>query len=218
MASDIDKCGDSARNREEQVKLRKLSHVFDGAGENVKQYFSDSESVGSKKSKTRYINPAIYVENVEATHSASATSLQACSVAEMTPHPHSSFGSNSTPMLSSRESVASSGSIKRKSIRLPVVHCNGDVDEETPRYNRTYREDGPDTFRLSVASMSTTTTAKEERERNERKKQEAFNQWVARKEAEVTSSLPSLVRGELFKLPTYLLLTTDFVRCRTLFG
>lgn len=179
MASDIDKCGDSARNREEQLLLRNSNHVFDGAGENVKQYHSDSESVGSRKSKTRYINPAIYVENVDATHS--ATSLQACSLAEMTPHPHSSFGSNSTPMLSSRESVASSGSIKRKSIRLPVVHA----DEETPRYNRTYREDGADTFRLSVASMSTTTTAKEERERNEQKKQEAFKQWVARKEAEV---------------------------------
>ncbi|KAH9628813.1 hypothetical protein HF086_004973 [Spodoptera exigua] len=187
MASDIDKrnFGDSARNTTIfDLKLRNSNHVFDGAGENI-QYHSDSESVTSRKSKTRYINPAIYIEPVESTHS--VTSLQAGScISDVTPHPHSSYRSNSTPLLSGRDSSVSSGSVKRKSCRLAdSENLKGlDVDEETPRFDRTYREDGADTFRLSVASVSTTTTAKEERERNEKKKQEAFKQWLARKDQE----------------------------------
>ncbi|XP_075977504.1 uncharacterized protein LOC142977488 [Anticarsia gemmatalis] len=186
MASDIDKgnFGDSARNTaRNDLKSRSSNHVFDGAGENI-QYYSDSESIASRKSKTRYINPAIYIEPVESTHS--VTSLQAdSSLSDVTPHPHSSYRSNSTPFLSGRESTSSS-SVKRKSCRLNGPTNLEEIarDEETPRFDRTYREDGPDTFRLSVASVSTTTTAKLERERNEKKKQEAFKQWVARKDQE----------------------------------
>lgn len=190
MASDIDKgnFGDSARNTTlYELKSRKSNHVFDGAGENI-QYYSDSESIASRKSKTRYINPAIYIEPVESSHS--VTSLQADScISEITPHPHSTYRSNSTPMLSGRDSsVSSSGSVKRKSCRLTSLGILEGLDKEqqTPRFGCTYREDGPDTFRLSVASVSTTTTAKEERERNESKKNEAFKQWVARKDQEVT--------------------------------
>lgn len=194
MAGHIDRgnFGDSARNKPELELIHKNSnHVFDGAGENI-QYHSDSESLGSRKSKTRYINPAIYIETVESTHS--VTSLHADSlVDDVTPHPHSTYRSNSTPFLSGRESDSSSSSIKRKSCRLPeninikVTHEHNEEDE-TPRFSRTYREDGADTFRLSVASVSTTTTAKEERERNEKKKQDAFKQWLARKEQEVCQS------------------------------
>lgn len=189
MASDIDKgnFGDSARNTTVyELKSRNNSnHIFDGAGENI-QYYSDSESDASRKSKTRYINPAIYIEPVESSHS--VTSLQAdSSLSDVTPHPHSSYRSNSTPMLSGRESSLSSGSVKRKSCRLTGLENLEDLgkQQETPRFGCTYREDGPDTFRLSVASVSTTTTAKEERERNENKKSEAFKQWVARKDQEV---------------------------------
>ncbi|XP_063384275.1 nucleolar protein 58-like [Cydia fagiglandana] len=179
MASDIDKrnFGDSARNSE-CVTVRKASnHVFDGAGENI-HYHSDTDSDASRKSKTRYINSAIYIEPVEA--SQSVTSLhsgQSC--ADVTPHPHSSYRSNSTPCLSGRAS--STSSIKRKSCRLEI----GPIQDEdvTPRDDRTYRE-GQDTFRLSVTSVSTTTTAKEERERNEAKKRQVFEQWLARKEKE----------------------------------
>lgn len=187
--------GDSARNQLDGLELKgkASNHVFDGAGENI-QYHSDSESVASRKSKTRYINPAIYIETVESSHSVTSLQTDSC-VDDVTPHPHSTYRSNSTPFLSGRESSTSSGSVKRKSCRLvgneyPVdrIQIEADVEEETPRYNQTYREDGPpmDTFRLSVASLSTTTTAKEERERNEKKKQEAFEQWVARKEQEVS--------------------------------
>ncbi|XP_047029597.1 coiled-coil domain-containing protein 181-like [Helicoverpa zea] len=187
MASDIDKgnFGDSARNTTVyELKSRNSNHIFDGAGENI-QYYSDSESVASRKSKTRYINPAIYIEPVESTHS--VTSLQADScISDVTPHPHSSYRSNSTPLLSGRDSSISSGSVKRKSCRLTGAGNLQGAEEETPRtpFGRTYRDDGPDTFRLSVASVSTTTTAKDERERNEKKKQEAFKQWVARKDQE----------------------------------
>lgn len=189
MASDIDKgnFGDSARNTTVyDLKSKNSNHIFDGAGENI-QYHSDSESIASRKSKTRYINPAIYIEPVESTHS--VTSLQTDSyISDITPHPHSSYRSNSTPLLSGRDSSFSSGSVKRKSCRLTGPGNLQDLgkEEETPRFDRTYREDGPDTFRLSVASVSTTTTAKEERERNEKKKQEAFKQWVARKDQEVS--------------------------------
>ncbi|XP_022814038.1 zinc finger CCCH domain-containing protein 13-like [Spodoptera litura] len=187
MASDIDKgnFGDSARNTTVyDLKSRNSNHVFDGAGENI-QYYSDSESVASRKSKTRYINPAIYIEPVESTHSVTSLHTDSC-ISDVTPHPHSSYRSNSTPLLSGRGSSVSSGSVKRKSCRLTGLgNVKGlDVDEETPRFDRTYREDRPDTFRLSVASISTTTTAKEERERNEKKKQEAFKQWLARKDQE----------------------------------
>ncbi|KAJ8721980.1 hypothetical protein PYW08_004382 [Mythimna loreyi] len=186
MASDIDKgnFGDSARNTLYELKSRKSNHIFDGAGENI-QYYSDSESEASRKSKTRYINPAIYIEPVESSHS--VTSLQADScISDVTPHPHSSYRSNSTPMLSGRDSSESSASVKRKSCRLTGLGKLEDLgrEQETPRFGCTYREDGPDTFRLSVASVSTTTTAKEERERNENKKNEAFKQWVARKDQE----------------------------------
>ncbi|CAB3236769.1 unnamed protein product [Arctia plantaginis] len=186
MASDIDKgnFGDSARNTSKfDLKCRNSNHIFNGAGENI-QYFSDSESVTSRQSKTRFINPAIYIEPVESTHS--LTSLQTeSSLSEVTPHPHSSYKSNSTPFLSGRES-SSSSSIKRKSCRLTDPGNLEEItrDEETPRFDRTYREDGPDTFRLSVVSASTTTTAKLERERNEQKKNEAYKQWVARKDQE----------------------------------
>ncbi|KAI8436657.1 hypothetical protein MSG28_010146 [Choristoneura fumiferana] len=186
MASDIDKqnFGDSARNGSEHEPQGKSSnHVFDGAGENI-HYHSDSESVGSRSSKTRYINAAIYVEQVESSHS--VTSLHTdSSCVDVTPHPHSSYRSNSTPFLTGRVSSDSSTSAKRKSCRLvDGDKCLGQEEEETPRYDRTYREDGPDTFRLSVASLSTTTTAKQERERNEAKKKEVFQQWLARKEQE----------------------------------
>ncbi|XP_049873100.1 capping protein inhibiting regulator of actin dynamics-like [Pectinophora gossypiella] len=187
MSAGIEKMnvGDSARNRPSvELKCKKSNHVFDGAGENV-QYHSDSESLGSRKSKTRYINPAIYIEPVEA--SQSVTSLhESCAedVIDVTPHPHTTYRSNSTPLLSGRESSVSSGSVKRISCRLSgtATIYHADVDE-TPRNSLTYR-DGSDTFRLSVASLSTTTTAKEERERNERKKQQAFEQWLARKAQE----------------------------------
>ncbi|XP_032517505.2 uncharacterized protein LOC116770228 [Danaus plexippus] len=185
MASVIDKgnFGDSARNRSKCDLLTKRSnHVFDGAGENI-QYHSDTESIASRKSKTRYINPAIFIETVEATHSVTSLLTDSSCISDVTPHPHSSYRSNSTPFLTGRISSESSGSIKRKSCRLVGQNvCN--AEEETPRDDRTYREDGADTFRLSVASLSTTTTAKEERDRNEKKKQEAFKQWLARKEQE----------------------------------
>lgn len=182
--------GDSARNKGFDLKSQYSNHVFDGAGENI-QYHSDSESTASKRSKTRYINPAIYVETVEATHSVTSLQADSCSIGDVTPHPHSTYRSNSTPLLSGAESSLSSGSgsIKRKSCRLVGNDspCDGaEADEDTPRFDRTYREEGPDTFRLSVVSMSTTTTAKEERERNEKRKQEAFQQWLARKEQEVS--------------------------------
>lgn len=191
MASDFDKgnFGDSARNRSKyDLKSKNSNHIFDGAGENI-QYYSDSESIDSRKSKTRFINPAIYVEQIESTHS--VTSLQAdSSVSEITPHPHSSYRSNSTPFLSGREST-SSGSVKRKSCRMPEPVNLEDIEraEETPRFDRTYREDGPDTFRLSVASASTTTTAQLEKELNDKKKHEAYKQWVARKDQEVSTYL-----------------------------
>lgn len=188
MPSDLERgnFGDSARNRGECLKPNNSNHVFDGAGENI-QYHSDSESLGSRKSKTRYINPAIYIETIEATHSVTSLLTDCSCIDDVTPHPHSTYRSNSTPFLSGRASSVSSGSVKRKSCRLVESQAiyKGDV-EETPRNDRTYREDGPDTFRLSVASLSTTTTAKEERERNERKKEEAFQQWLARKEQEVS--------------------------------
>lgn len=196
MASDIGQgnFGDSARNKSGvELKLKTSNHVFDGAGENI-QYHSDSESLASRKSKTRYINPAIYIETVEASHSVTSLQTDSC-VDDVTPHPHSTYRSNSTPFLSGRESSTSSGSVKRKSCRLVgneyPPDLEPDAEEETPRYDQTYREDVPpmDTFRLSVASLSTTTTAKEERERSEKKKQEAFKQWVARKEQEVSSCL-----------------------------
>ncbi|XP_047991675.1 vicilin-like seed storage protein At2g18540 [Leguminivora glycinivorella] len=179
MASDIDKCnfGDSARNSACVTARKGSNHVFDGAGENV-HYYSDSDSVASRKSKTRYINSAIYVEQVEASQSVTSL-LSGPSCVDVTPHPHSSYRSNSTPFLSGRAS--SSSSIKRKSCRLEELDHH--QDDETPREDRTYRE-GQDTFRLSVASVSTTTTAKEERERNEAKKRQVFEQWLARKEKE----------------------------------
>ncbi|XP_034832452.1 coiled-coil domain-containing protein 34-like [Maniola hyperantus] len=182
MGSDIDNFGDSARNRSKyELHVRKSNHVFDGAGENV-HYHSDTESQGSKKSKTRYINPAICIETVESTHSATSLQTDSSFLDEVTPHPHSSYRSFSTPFLTGRISSASSGSVKRKSCRLACQEAC--CEEATPREYRTYREDGSDTFRLSVASASTTATAKEERERNERKKREAFEQWLARKEHE----------------------------------
>ncbi|XP_053609828.1 uncharacterized protein LOC128674873 [Plodia interpunctella] len=189
MASDIEKgnFGDSAQNEHiKDLNEKQSNHVFDGAGENI-QYHSDTDSQGSRKSKTRYINPAIYIETVEA--SRSVTSLHAeSSCLEVTPHPHTSYRSNSTPFLSGRNSSSdSSTSVQRKSCRLVEDdQLSGDDEEEedTPRNHRTYREDPQDTFRLSVASLSTTTTAKEERERNEKKKQEAFKQWLERKEQE----------------------------------
>ncbi|XP_046966280.1 vicilin-like seed storage protein At2g18540 [Vanessa cardui] len=183
MASDIDQgnFGDSARNRSKyEIRLKSSHHVFDGAGENI-QYHSDNESLASRKSKTRYINPAIYIEKVESTHSVTSLHTDSSCVDDVTPHPHSSYRSNSTPFLTGRISSASSTSIKRKSCRL-ISQEETVRDEETPRCGRTYRDDGADTFRLSVASLSTTTTAKEERERNEKKRQEAFQQWLERKE------------------------------------
>lgn len=191
MSRDIPKgnFGDSAHNTPvTELRYKSSNHVFDGAGENV-QYYSDSESIGSKKSKTRYINPAIYIETVESTHSVTSLHTESC-IDDVTPHPHGTYRSNSTPMLSGRGSSTSSSSVKRKSCRLDVADKSDDdyAEEETPRNNLTYREDGADTFRLSVASVSTTTTAKEERERNERKRQEAFQQWLARKEQEVRGS------------------------------
>lgn len=184
MGSDIDKgnFGDSARNLSKyELHVKKSNHVFDGAGENI-HYHSDTESLASRKSKTRYINPAICIETVESTHSATSLHTESSFLDEVTPHPHSSYRSNSTPFLTGRVSSASSGSVKRKSCRLAGQEA---YEEQTPREHRTYREDGADTFRLSVASVSTTTTAKEERDRNERKRQEAFQQWLARKEHEV---------------------------------
>ena len=182
MTSEIDRgnFGDSARNRSNyDINIKSSNHVFDGAGENV-HYHSDNESLGSRKSKTRYINPAIYIETIESSHSVTSLHTESSSVEECTPHPHSTYRSSSTPYLTGRISSASSSSVKRKSCRL--VSCEA---EETPRDERTYREDGADTFRLSVASVSTTTTAIEERERNEKKRQEAFQAWLARKEQEV---------------------------------
>ncbi|XP_013186821.1 coiled-coil domain-containing protein 34 [Amyelois transitella] len=188
MASDFEKgnFGDSVQNDHLiDLNAKQSNHVFDGAGENI-HYHSDSDSQGSRKSKTRYINPAIYIETVEA--SRSVTSLHTDgSCIEVTPHPHSTYRSNSTPFLSGRNlSSESSTSIQRKSCRLlEKDHGSGDEEgEDTPRNNRTYREDAQDTFRLSVASLSTTTTTKEERERNEKRRQEAFKQWLERKEQE----------------------------------
>lgn len=192
MASDIEKMtvGDSARNISTcDLKQKKSNHVFDGAGEHVRHH-SDSESLGSRKSKTRFINPAIYVETVESTHSVTSLHTDSSSIEDVTPHPHTSYRSNSTPMLSGRPSTASSGSVKRISCRLSgtVTYNKDDPDEDTPRNHLTYR-DGSDTFRLSVASLSTTTTAQEERARNDRKKQEAFKKWLQRKEQEVGVSI-----------------------------
>ncbi|CAH0398432.1 unnamed protein product [Chilo suppressalis] len=182
--------GDSARNQPEwELNLNNSHHVFDGAGENI-QYHSDSESLGSRKSKTRYINPAICIETVEVSHSVTSLQTDSC-IEDITPHPHSSYRSNSTPFLSGRDSD-SSCSIKRKSCMMPPnvkVTSEKYIEDETPRFNQTYREDGADTFRLSVASVSTTTTAKEERERNEKRKQDAFKQWLARKEQEKKEKL-----------------------------
>ncbi|CAH2048521.1 unnamed protein product, partial [Iphiclides podalirius] len=175
--------GDSERNRSEyNLRYNRPNHIFNEAGENV-QCHSDSESLGSRKSKTRYVNPAIYIETVEASHSVTSLRTDLSCVEDLTPHPHGTYRSNSTPFLTGRISNASSGSVKRKSCRLAEHECQAD-DEETPRLDRTYREDGPDTFRLSVASLSTTTTTKEERERHEKKRQEAFKQWLERKEQE----------------------------------
>ncbi|CAK1580108.1 unnamed protein product [Parnassius mnemosyne] len=177
--------GDSTTNKPEcDPKLKRSNHVFNEAGENI-QYHSDSESLGSRKSKTRYVNPAIYIETVESSHSVTSLQTDSSCVEEVTPHPHSTYRSNSTPFLTGRISNTSSASIQRKSCRLTEDRNENQYDEdETPRIDRTYREDGPDTFRLSVASLSTTTTAKEERERNEKKRQEAFKQWLERKEQE----------------------------------
>lgn len=192
MASDIEKMivGDSARNISAcDLKQKKSNHVFDGAGEHV-QYHSDSESLGSRKSKTRFINPAIYVETVESTHSVTSLHTDSSSIEDVTPHPHTSYRSNSTPMLSGRASTVSSGSVKRISCRLSgtMTYNNDDPDEDTPRNHLTYR-DGSDTFRLSVVSASTTTTAQEEKARNDRKKQEAFKKWLERKKQEVGVSI-----------------------------
>ncbi|CAH4027269.1 unnamed protein product [Pieris brassicae] len=191
MASDIEKgdFGDSARHKSSyDLSPKNSNHVFDGAGENI-QYHSDSESVASKRSKTRYINPAIYIETVDASHSVTSLQTDSSCVDDVTPHPHSSYRSNSTPFLTGRLSSTSSSSIKRKSCRL-TQDIGKDIEEESPRYERTYRDgDGADTFRLSVVSLSTTTTAKEEREQNEKKKQEAFRQWVERKEQEKREKL-----------------------------
>ncbi|XP_045448377.1 stress response protein nst1-like [Melitaea cinxia] len=184
MTSEIDQgnFGDSARNRYHyDIKLKSSHHVFDGAGENI-QYHSDNESLASRKSKTRYINPAIYIEKVESTHSVTSLQTDSSYVDDVTPHPHSTYRSSSTPYLTGRISSASSTSVKRKSCKL-ISQDEQDRDDETPRC-QTYREDAADTFRLSVASVSTTTTAKEERERTEKKRQEAFQQWLARKEQE----------------------------------
>lgn len=182
MASDIDKhFGDSARNRSTYEVERSVSnHVFDGAGENI-QCHSDSESLVSRKSKTRYINPAICIENVESSHSVTSLQTDVSCVDDVTPHPHSSYRSSSTPFLTGRISSASSTSIQRKSCRLVEPSY---LEEEATARCDTYR-DGADTFRLSVASMSTTATAKEERERSEKKRQEAFQKWLERKEQEV---------------------------------
>lgn len=179
MSNKIDKgnFGDSARS---DVIRKGSNHVFDGAGENVQPF--DTESVSSRRSRTRYINPAIYVEKLES--SQSAVSLSGESSIEVTPHPHTTYRSNSTPYLSGRESN-SSGSVKRISCHLGGGIHDIDGDEESPRFNRTYRDNGQDTFRLSVASLSTTTTTKEDRELSEMKRQEAFKQWVQRKEQEV---------------------------------
>ncbi|XP_041979431.1 coiled-coil domain-containing protein 34-like [Aricia agestis] len=168
MTSDIENYGDSARNRSTyETKRRTSNHIFDGAGENI-QYYSDSESLDSRKSKTRFINPAIRIENVLS----SSSSVDASSD-EVTPHPHT-YRSSSTPFLTGRISNASCTSVQRKSCRLDPG------EEETPRCEY----DGADTFRLSVASVSTTTTAREEREKNEKRRQEAFQKWLERKEQE----------------------------------
>ncbi|VVC92147.1 coiled-coil domain-containing protein 34-like [Leptidea sinapis] len=184
MGSDIEKgdFGDSARiNHFHEFRSRESNHVFDGAGENI-QHFSDSESTVSRKSKTRYINPAIYIETVEASHSVTSLQIDASCVDDVTPHPHSTYRSSSTPFLTGRISSTSSVSIKRKSCRLTQ---DEEENEQTPRCDRTYREEnGADTFRLSVVSLSTTTTAKEERQRSEKKKQEAYKKWLERKEQE----------------------------------
>ncbi|GBP33844.1 hypothetical protein EVAR_20955_1 [Eumeta japonica] len=179
--------GDSAGSRvvDCSLKSRSSHHVFNAAGENV-QYYSDSESLGTKKNKTRYINPAIYVEPADSARS--STSLQTDPSSDnLTPHPHVfTSRSNSTPFLTSRVTTATP-STKRKSCRLGG--SVGGASEKTPREKtpRTYREDGNDTFRLSVASVSTTNTAKEEHARNEQKKREAFKVWLARKEQETTN-------------------------------
>ncbi|XP_068633619.1 capping protein inhibiting regulator of actin dynamics-like [Battus philenor] len=181
--------GDSEQNRTEyNLKCRTSNHIFNEAGENV-QCHSDSESLGSRKSKTRYVNPAIYIETLESSRSVTSLQTDLSCVEEVTPHPHSTYRSNSTPYLTGRISNTSSGSVKRKSCRLTTHEQECEVDEDdTPRVSRTYRG-SPDTFRLSVASLSTTTTAKEERERTEKKKQEAFKQWLERKEQEKREKL-----------------------------
>lgn len=190
MANEFEKgnLGDSGSRAEfYDFTARNSNHIFDGAGENIHCH-SDSESLGSQKSRTRYINPAIYIETVESSHSVTSLQTDSC-IEDITPHPHSTYRSNSTPFLSGRDLSDSSSSVQRKSCRLSgkeQLVVDDTEDEETPR-NATYRDDGPDTFRLSVASMSTTTTAKEERERNEKKKKEAYEQWLARKEQEVST-------------------------------
>ncbi|CAK1556389.1 unnamed protein product [Leptosia nina] len=191
MASDIEKgdFGDCARHKSRyDLSATNSNHIFDGAGENI-QYHSDSESTVSKRSRTRYINPAIYIETVEASHSVTSLQTDTSCHDEVTPHPHSSYRSNSTPFLTGRLSSASSGSVKRKSCRL-AQDIEKDIEEETPRCDHTFRDaDGADTFRLSVSSLSTTTTAKEEREKNEMKRREAFKQWLERKEQEKREKL-----------------------------
>ncbi|KAG7308796.1 hypothetical protein JYU34_006030 [Plutella xylostella] len=150
-------------------------HVVGAAGEHL-HYHSDSET--APKHKPRYINPAICVETLEA--SQSVTSLtDSSSFEEITPHPHSGC-SSSTPFLTGRVSNASSASSRRKSCFLPT-ELNLRDDEETPRYHETADQN---TFRLSVSSLTTTASANEERELNERKKEENFKAWLARKEQE----------------------------------
>ncbi|KPI97685.1 Coiled-coil domain-containing protein 34 [Papilio xuthus] len=182
--------GDSEQNASESnLKSKKSNHIFNEAGENI-QYHSDSESLGSRKSKTRYVNPAIYIEPVESSRSATSLQTDVSCVEDVTPHPHSTYRSNSTPFLSGRVSTTSSGSVKRKSCRLTGHEYEDQIDEDnTPRFGQTYREEAADTFRLSVTSLSTTTTAKEERERSEKKKQEAFQQWLKKKEQEKREKL-----------------------------
>lgn len=163
--------GDSA-NRLEDVK--QSTHIFDGTGEHL-QYHSDSESTSSNNSR-RYINPAICVEKLESAHSVSDLNDDT----HTTPHPHTTHRSNSTPFLSVRDSACS---VRRISCNLDL-NIQGNDDGDSTVYGTTYREHGSDTFRLSVASLSTTTTTKEDRAMNEQKKREAFKQWMAKKEQE----------------------------------
>lgn len=182
MSANFDKgiFGDSARNKLDVI-LNGSNHVFDGAGENIQQYCECGDDRKSdRNSVKRYINPAICVERVES--SRSVTSLHTDSSIDVTPHPHTTYRSSSTPYLCSEHSRHSSGSVKRITCRLD---CEEGGDDDTPRLDRTYREDGPDTFRLSVASLSTSATAKEDRERIKQRGQEAFEQWLTRKKQEV---------------------------------